>query len=101
MKALFGADPARAEQVARMLGSLGYLDRAWSLSGAGGTDGQPAIWDELWMLAPGAGERSLRALFECVWRDAAPSRDAPLEAFDLSRIDEPLGADHSGGGSLA
>ncbi len=101
MMALFGADPARAAQAAGTLCDLGYLERAWRLSGDRPADGQPAIWDELWMLAPDAGERSLRALFECVWRDAAATRDAPPELLDLSRIDAPLSAGRSGDGSAA
>lgn len=96
MRDLFAGDAARAAQVARMLAALGYLDRTWRLSQA--TGGQRGIWGEWWMLTAGARERTLRPLFECVWSDTEPAREAPARLLDLSRIDRPLGATSIGAG---
>jgi hypothetical protein len=90
LRELFDGDPARAVETARMLARLGYIDRYWRLVEASG-DAERAIWEERWALAPGAGQRTLRPLFEWLWR-GEPSGRASLavEDFDLARIDLPL-----------
>jgi len=90
LRALFDGDPARAVETARMLAQLGYIDRYWRLGEASG-DAERAIWEERWALAPGAGQRTLRPLFESLWRGEPSGRTpAAAEAFDLARIDRPL-----------
>lgn len=89
LRALFDRDPARAEETARLLARLGYIDRYWRLGDAAG-DGERAIWEERWALVPGAGQRSMRALFESLWRSRVPGTDEPGEPFDLGRVDRPL-----------
>jgi len=97
MRDLFAGDAARAAQVARVLGALGYLERTWRIAQT--AEGQPVIWDEWWMLAADAPERTLRPLFECVWNDTAPAREPPARRLDLSRIDRPLSASARGPGA--
>jgi membrane protein len=90
LRALFDGDPARAVEAARMLARLGYIDRYWRLGEASG-DAERAIWEERWALAPGAGQRTLRPLFESLWRGEPSGRKpAAAGAFDLARIDRPL-----------
>ena len=89
MRTLFDRDPARAQETARLLSQLGYIDRYWRLAEAG-EDAERAIWEERWALVPGAGQRSLRPLFEVLWRGAPPDRDGTAEPFDVTRIDRPL-----------
>ncbi len=89
MRTLFDRDPARAQETARLLAGLGYIDRYWQLA-EGSEDGERAIWEERWVLAPGAGQRSLRPLFEWLWHGAAAGRPVAPEPFDVRRIDQPL-----------
>lgn len=91
MRGLLERDPARAIETARLLSELGYLDRYWRLGDAAG-DGEREIWAEHWALAPGAAQRSMRALFERLWnaRDGVPRVPAP--PFDFSRVELPLAA---------
>lgn len=88
LRTLFDGDPARAVETARLLARLGYIDRYWRLDEASG-DAERAIWEERWSLAPGAGQRTLRSLFESLWRGAPSGRES-AQAFDLARIDRPL-----------
>ena len=80
LRALFDDDPALADATARRLSSLGYLQRHWRLDvpeSAGAVrmrsraSGRPAgdspVWQEWWLLAPGAEALTLRPLFEHCW----------------------------------
>lgn len=85
----FERDPMRAVETARLLSQLGYIDRYWSVGEPGG-DRERAIWEERWALAPGAGQRTLRPLFEVLWRADSPEKPSEVDPFDVTRIDRPL-----------
>ena len=87
---VFSGDPERATDIVGLLHSLGYVDRLWRLPAADPREGDSLVWDEQWALAPGALKRSLRPLFECLWRAQAPSATAPAENFDAGAIDLAL-----------
>ena len=87
---VFDGDPSRAEATARLLVSLGYLDRYWRLDGPASGDGERTVWAEHWGLRSGAGSMSLRPIFELLWQDSSPSDGAVLTQMDFSVIDRPL-----------
>lgn len=90
LRALFDGDASRATRAAQLLCALGYLDRYWRAATVHAGDAEPAIWEETWMLADGATARTLRPLFECIWRALPPRAPDPHERLDLSRIDRPI-----------
>jgi membrane protein len=77
------ADTDRAEDTARLLVELGYLERYWRLGETAHAQGEPGLWEERWALRGGAASLTLRPLFEHVWNAPAPPQPA---AFDLDRI---------------
>ncbi len=91
---LFAGRSAPADETARLIASLGYIERLWRLPGSApgsvSRDSRDPVWDETWMLAQGAGARTLRPLFECLWRTRSPASVDVPERFDLDRIDRPL-----------
>lgn len=89
LRKVFDRDPEQAVETARLLSRLGYIDRFWRLGDASG-DGERSIWDERWALVPGAGQRSMRPLFERLWRWPDPGLPGAAGAFDLARVDRPL-----------
>ncbi len=116
LRALFEDDPARADATARQLVSLGYLHRHWRLDAPGPAGAVRArsqaigkgavespVWQEWWLLAPGADLMTLRPLFDDCWTlplaaEADPAADAnpgaaPVEPTpDLAELERPLGA---------
>lgn len=92
LSALFDGDPGRVEATARLLSTLGYIERHWRRQESDTTDAERAVWDESWALGPGAGAMTLRPLFECLWAEVPPGRFAAAQAptFDLARIDREL-----------
>ena len=96
--------------------SLGYLHRHWRLDAPGPAGAVRArsqaigkgavespVWQEWWLLAPGADLMTLRPLFDDCWTlplaaEADPAADAnpgaaPVEPTpDLAELERPLGA---------
>lgn len=91
MRSLLERDPARAIETARLLSELGYLDRYWRLADASG-EAERQIWEERWALAPGAAQRSMRALFERLWNLREGGVRESAEPFDFRQVDLPLAA---------
>ena len=113
LRDLFDNDPGLANATARRLSSLGYLHRLWRLdapgpAGAvrprarvgGGPAADSPVWQEWWLLTPGAQVMTLRPLFELCWSlplspDAAgddPAAVPDARAPALSDLDQPLQA---------
>jgi membrane protein len=124
LRDVFDEDPEMADVCARRLSSLGYLHRHWRLDGAvtatpspragmarrnprrsGATAADAPVWQEWWLLAPGAETMTLRALFEHCWAlpvavDALANREALAEAapqggavwLSMADLDRPLQA---------
>lgn len=90
LRPLFEGDPARAVEAARLLSGLGYLDRFWRLAEST-EEGERAVWDERWALAPGAARLSMRPLFEALWHWPRPAPEDGTGGFDLSLLDQPIG----------
>jgi membrane protein len=88
LRAVFGGDPERAIETARLLAELGYLDRHWQVGDADATPSEPGVWDERWLLAPGAARMTLRPLFERLW---AGSDAVAGPKLDVGALDRPLG----------
>ena len=75
-------------ETARMLAELGYLERHWRVGDADATPSEPGVWDERWLLAPGAVRMTLRPLFERLWSGDDRVASARL---DVGTLDRPLG----------
>jgi len=87
LRAVFGGDAQRAVETARLLAELGYLERHWRVGDSDATPSEPGVWDERWLLAPGAASMTLRPLFERMW--AGDDRVASA-ALDVGALDRPL-----------
>ena len=88
LRFVFGGDPQRAVETARMLAELGYVERHWQVGDSDATPSEPGVWDERWVLAPGAARMTLRPLFDRMWAGDDRVGSAPL---DVGALDRPLG----------
>jgi len=89
LRTLFAGDAAQAEETGRLLVSLGYIDRMWRLGAGTASSAERAVWDEHWQLAPEALERTLRPLFDVLWRGRGTGRE-PGARFEVAELDRPL-----------
>lgn len=94
LRGVLGADPLRAESLARLLSRLGYLTRHWQLPASGrGFDAERAVWDESWALADVPERLTLRRLFDAVWQGRVGSRERRKQENPKdspSRLEVPL-----------
>jgi hypothetical protein len=69
-RADFDGDARAADRVATLLAAQGYIVRVWPVTARGGPAG---VWDEYWLASPELPGRTLRPIFDRVWRgdDAA------------------------------
>ncbi len=89
LREIFSGNVVTAERVGAILRELEYIDRFWIAGGARDEPerGEPQdaqVWSERWSLAPEAQSRTLRPLFEHLWRGPATQR------MDLAELDAPL-----------
>jgi membrane protein len=90
LRGSFGGDAALAAQTVALLVDAGYVQRAWRLTRHDPDHQDAALWGELWMLAPDAGQRTRRALFERIWHSSGRRLTAGAVLFDLAHVDQPL-----------
>lgn len=109
LRRVFGADAARADEVAALLADCGYMHRAWRASPEL-LRSQWTVWNEDWALAAPPERLTLKRLFDAIWcseamsaggaararftrraRGRAPAFeiDAPLLSTPLSEIAAP------------
>ncbi|MEI7444612.1 MAG: YihY family inner membrane protein [Burkholderiales bacterium] len=69
----FGGDPIVADRVASLLAAHGYIVRVWPVSADGGPAG---VWDEWWLPSAELPSRTLKPVFDRVWRGAPDRRPA-------------------------